>query len=203
MLNFSPKIALISLDSEFKTMAVGRHRIHMQQTTDNYLVDVYRGNLQLLLGASALAHYAPVLTISVANDFGYTEMVEEDGSYTWVFNTDTHPLQVSVGLYDIKTSTLSKSRMEVTFKPTYRGVTDEEATEIMTKILDRANLMMYLDEMPSVEYTRWGEFRFYLEEDEDDLALVRFGLEALVLKIQNDATLRDELDISDLEVEYF
>jgi len=186
-LNFSPKIALISLDSEFKTMAVGRHRIHMQQTNDNYFVDVYRG-----------AHIEPVLTISVTNEFGYTEMVEEDGSYTWVFNTDTHPLQVSVGLYEIKTSTLSKSRMEVTFKPTYRGVTDEDATEIAAKILDRAQL--HLLAMPSVEYTRWGEFRFYLEEEEEPQL---FRLEALMHKIHSDATLRDELDISDLEVEYF
>jgi hypothetical protein len=187
-LNYSPKIALISLDSEFKTMAIGRHLVHMQQTVDNYFVDVYRGT-----------HIQPVLTISVTNDFGHTEMANEDGSYTWIFNTETHPLMVSVGRYEIKTSTVSQSRMVVTFKPTYRGVTDEDVTEIVAKILDRAQ--MHLRAMPSAEYGRYGEFQFYLEEDEEELQL--FRLEALMLKVQSDATLRDELDISNLEVEYF
>jgi hypothetical protein len=187
-LNYSPKTALISADSEFQAITIGRHRIHMQQTDDNYFVDVYRGS-----------NVTPVLTISVTDDFGYTEMANQDGSYTWVFNTDTRPLQVSVGLNDITTSTLSKSRMAVTFKPTYRGVTDEEATEIMTKILDRAQL--HLLAMPSVEYARYGEFQFYLEEGEEEMQL--FRLEALMLKVQSDASLRDELDISNLEVAYF
>ena len=199
-LNYNPNFALIPVDSEFQTITIGRHRIHTLQTQDkfdprhtgDYLVDVYSG--------SARRADKPVLTIRVTS-VRYTDMVSPDGSYTWTFYPDTceglsHPVQVSVGLHDITTSTLMiNPRMSLTFKPTYRGISDEEATAIMQKIFDSVKL----HGVPSVEYARSGEFYCDLGEVEEEY-LQR--LEALVLKIQVDASLRDELDIRYLEVEY-
>jgi hypothetical protein len=123
-------------------------------------------------------------------------MVNHDGSYTWTFYTDIHPLQVSVGSDNITTSTLTNRRMLLTFTPTYRRVTDEAAA-IMRKIFDKAQLQDVT--MPDVEYSgRYGEWTCYLAEGDERQQL----LEALVLKVQSDPTLRDELEIRDLEVEY-